>query len=60
MVAFPWVGPIPTLIDLTGPDLDEDDAKGSTPPHSLVLINVLLNVIWTRGLSPVFVADINV
>lgn len=30
---FPWAGPAPTLIDLTGPD-DDEDVQGSAPPHS--------------------------
>ena len=23
--AFPWAGPVPTLVDLTGPDADDED-----------------------------------
>ncbi|KAE8784388.1 hypothetical protein D1007_42077 [Hordeum vulgare] len=27
--AFPWAGPAPTLIDLTGPDAADEGAQGS-------------------------------
>ena len=33
--AFAWAGPAPTLIDLTDPEDDDDNAYGNAPPRSL-------------------------